>query len=166
MIVRFRSIGLLLGTELEKYLPPSIKLLDESNDEVVLVNKKTGELAVYSRETGKRLDCGWNSVSPEFIFSYDVDNLADFMSVVLNSLKLHTGRYTGRSSLMTFVTTGKIIKIKKVLRLLLVGKDSCSIDIIQENEKTSTNTNWYFVFDPKITGDKLEVDFKLDWEDT
>lgn len=162
MIVRFRSIGLLLGIDHEKYLPPDIKLLDKSSDEVVLVNNKTGELAIYSRETGKRLDCGWNSVSPEFIFSYDIDNLADFMSVVLNSLKLHTGR----SSLMTFVTTGKIIKIKKVLRLLLVGKDSCSIDIIQENEKTSTNTNWYFVFDPMITGDKLEVDFKLDWEDT
>lgn len=162
MIVRFRSIGLLLGIDLEKYLPPDIKLLDEGSDEVVLVNNKTGELAIYSRETGKRLDCGWNSVSPEFIFSYDIDNLIDFMSVVLNSLKLHTGR----SSLMTFVTTGKIIKIKKVLRLLLVGKDSCSIDIIQENEKTSTDTNFYFVFDPMITGDKLEVDFKLDWEDT
>ena len=163
MIVRFRSIGLLLGTELEKYLPPDIKLLDESNDEVVLVNNKTGELAIYSRETGKRLDCGWDSVSPEFIFSYDVDNLADFMSVVLNSLIL----YTGRSSLMTFVTTGKIIKIKGVLRLIRVGKDSCSIDIIQENKKTSTDTDWYyFVFDPMITGDKLEVDFKLDWEDT
>ena len=162
MIARFRSIGLLLGIDLEKYLPPDIKLLDESSDEVVLVNNKTGELAIYSRETGKRLDCGWNSVSPEFIFSYDIDNLIDFMSVVLNSLKLHTGR----SSLMTFVTTGKIIKIKKVLRLLLIGKDSCSIDIIQEDEKTSTDTNWYFVFDPRITGDKLEVDFKLDWEDT
>ena len=159
MIVRFRSIGLLLGTELEKYLPPSIKLLNESSDEVVLVNNKTGELAIYSRETGKRLDCGWNSVSPEFIFSYDVDNLADFMSVVFNSIL-----YEDRSSLMTFVTTGKIIKIKKVLRLMRVGEDSCSIDIIQENEKNSTN--WYFVFDPKISGDKLEVDFKLDWEDT
>ena len=162
MIVRFRSIGLLLGIDPEKYLPPSIKLLDESSDEVVLVNNKTGELAIYSKETGRRLDCGWNSVSPEFIFSYDIDNLGDFVLVVFNSLKLHTGR----SSLMTFVTTGKIIKIKKVLRLLCVGKDSCSIDIIQENEKTSTNTNWYFVFDPMITGDKLEVDFKLDWEDT
>lgn len=162
MIVRFRSIGLLLGTELEKYLPPDIKLLDESNDEVVLVNNKTGELAIYSRETGKRLDCGWNSVSPEFIFSYDVDNLAEFMSVVLNSLIL----YTGRSSLMTFVTTGKIIKIKKVLRLIRIGKDSCSIDIIQEDKKISTDTNWYFVFDSMITGDKLEIDFKLDWEDT
>lgn len=162
MIVRFRSIGLLLGIDPEKYLPPDIKLLDESSDEVILVNNKTGELAIYSRETGKRLDCGWNSVSPEFIFSYDIDNLDDFVSVVYNSLKLHTGR----PSLMTFVTTGKIIKIKKVLRLLLVGKDSCSIDIIQENEKTSTNTNWYFVFDPMITGNNLEVDFKLDWEDT
>lgn len=158
MIVRFRSIGLLLGTELEKYLPPDIKLLDESSDEVVLVSNKTGELAIYSRETGKRLDCDWNSVSPEFIFSYDVDNLADFMSVVLNSLL-----YTGRSSLMTFITTGKTIKIKKILRLIPTGKDSC---IIQENKKTSTDTNWYFVFDPMITGDKLEVDFKLDWEDT
>ena len=159
MIVRFRSIGLLLGTELEKYLPPDIKLLDESSDEVVLINNKTGELAIYSRETGKRLDCDRNKVSPGFIFSYDVDNLADFMSVVLNSIL-----YADRSSLMTFVTTGKIIKIKKVLRLMRVGEDSCSIDIIQENEKYSTN--WYFVFDPKITGDKLEVDFKLDWEDT
>ena len=136
MIVRFRSIGLLLGIDPEKYLPPDIKLLDEISDEVVLVNNKTGELAIYSRETGKRLDCGWNSVSPGFIFSYDVDNLTDFMSVVLNSLKLHTSR----SSLMTFVTTGKMIKIKKVLRLLLVGKDSCSIDIIQENEKTDLST--------------------------
>lgn len=163
MIIRFRSIGLLLGAELEKYLPPDIKLLDESSNEVVLVNNKTGELAIYSRETGKRLDCDWNGVSPEFIFSYGVDNLADFMSVVLNSLR-YVGM--GRSSLMTFVTTGKIIKIKKVLRLLRVGKDSCSIDIIQENEKTSTNTSWYFVFDPMITGDELKVDFKLDWEDT
>ena len=161
MIVRFRSVGLLLGTELEKYLPPDIKLLDESSDEVVLVNNKTGELAIYSRETGKRLDCDWNGVSSEFIFSYDVDNLADFMSVVLNSL-----RYVGRSSLMTFVTTGKIIKIKQVLRLIRVGKDSCSIDIIQGDKKTSLDTNWYFVFDPIITGDKLEVEFKLDWEDT
>lgn len=67
MIVRFRSIGLLLGTELEKYLPPDIKLLDKSSDEVILVNNKTGELAIYSKETGKRLDCDWNSVSPEFI---------------------------------------------------------------------------------------------------
>ena len=162
MIVRFRSIGLLLGIDPEKYLPSDIKLLDESSDEVVLINNKTGELAIYSRETGKRLDCGWNSVSPEFIFSYDIDNLADFMSVVLNSLELHTGR----SSLMTFVTTGKIIKIKKVLRLIRIGKDSCSIDIIPEDKKVSTNTNWYFVFDPMITGDKLEIDFKLDWEDT
>lgn len=161
MIVRFRSIGLLLGTEFEKYLPPEIKLLDESNDEVVLINNKTGELAIYSRETGKRLDCGWDNISPEFIFSYDVDNLADFMSVVLNSIL-----YADKSSLMTFVTTGRIIKIKKVLRLIRVDEDSCSIDIIQENEKTSINTNWYFVFDPMITGDKLEVDFKLDWEDT
>ena len=47
-----------------------------------------------------------------------------------------------------------------------VGKDSCSIDIIQENKKTITGTNWYFIFDSMITGDKLEVDFKLDWEDT
>ena len=158
MIVRFRSIGLLLGIDPEKYLPPDIKLLDEISDEVVLVNNKTGELAIYSRETGKRLDCGWNSVSPGFIFSYDVDNLTDFMSVVLNSLKLHTSR----SSLMTFVTTGKMIKIKKVLRLLLVGKDSCSIDIIQENEKTSTiSSNPFYVtsssfkkFDNIILGEK------------
>ena len=161
MTIRFRSIGLLLGIDPEKYLPPDIKLLDEISDEVVLVNNKTGELAIYSRETGKRLDCGWNSVSPGFIFSYDVDNLTDFMSVMINSL-IHTSR----SSLMTFVTTGKIIKIKKILRLMRAGKDSCSFDVIQGDIKTSMSTNWYFVFDPMIAGDKLEVDFKLDWEDT
>lgn len=85
------------------------------------------------------------------------------MSVVLNSLR-YVGM--GRSPLMTFVTTRKIIKIKKTLRLIHVGKDSCTINVIQENKETSTNTSWYFVFDPIITGDKLEVDFKLDWEDT
>ncbi len=160
MIVRFESIGLLLGAELESYLPPEIKFLEKGRDEVVLVNSKTGELAVYSRETGKRLDCDWNSVSPEFIFSYDVDNLADFMSVVLNSLK-----YAGRSSLVTFVTTGKIIKVKNVLSLIHVDKDSCTINIIQENKKTSTDINWYFVFDQMITGNELKVAFKLDWEE-
>ena len=159
MIVKFESIGLFLGIKEEDYLPPQIELLGEFEDEVILVNKETGELATYSRETGKRLDCGWNTVSPEFIFTHNVDNIDDFITVIYSSLEIPK-----RKASMVFLSTGKSVLIEKILRFFRCSNNSCSINV-QEFNKLGYSS-WYFDFNEEITGKNLKITFKLDWEDT
>lgn len=158
MAITINSAGLIFGVPIADYIPKDIKII-ENYDTYVLINKKTGEIATYSRETGRRLDSIREDSSPCFIFKYSVSCALDFFKII-NKCYLPTNQ-GGRRLCLKFsgIKSDEFVEIIEVKECQLNDYQNFCTLVVSEVRKNSdivTIGSWFFNFN-----DTREIDYEI-----
>ena len=144
-----KSFGLILGITRTNYISNDIKVI-EDQDNYVLLNRKTGDIATYSKETGERLDSTREDSSPCFNYEYYVPSATELFQIISkNFINSKSGRKLS-IRILPFKDSIKILKVKECT--VEQQQNSCTVVVIEnkENGTCRTEGSWFFDFNSRV----------------
>ena len=144
-----KSLGLIFGITKTKYISDNIKVI-EDQDNYILLNRKTGDIATYSKETGERLDSTREDSSPSFNYEYYVPNATELFQIISKNF---INNKSGRKLSIRVLPFKDSIEILKVKECIVEQRQNFCTIVVVENKKNGTcrsEGSWFFDFNSRV----------------